>query len=333
MTTVAVAYSPATQSPSTSNDGLRNVYGRGMNSRSDLYKLPADRREMDRLSLQHNIWKLMFRDLYPTDAEEHVSKALQVREMGHRQPAVLDIGSGSGIWAVEMANKFPHARVIGIDLALSRPGYVPPNCSFYVADASKDLEGYEGHFDVIHCRSVAGHVSDPLALTHTIGRCLKPGGIFLSADANRSVYTQDRQLYPQADLPVGSSNVGKSWFSRWMWEVTERWTSKGHRNTEGDKLGGLIREDGQMRVLGQRGYWSPINWDGEDVPDGREIGQLMVMNATDFLQASKNALLAGDFPENTVEGWVENVQGELTEPNMRMMMKWVGVWAVKKADR
>lgn len=42
----------------------------------------------------------MFRDLYPTDAEEHVSKALQVREMGHRQPAVLDIGSGSGIWYV-----------------------------------------------------------------------------------------------------------------------------------------------------------------------------------------------------------------------------------------
>lgn len=85
----------------------------------------------------------MFRGLYPIDAEGYVTKALHVREMGHRQPAVLDIGSGSGIWyvagalylimfyrlnrlillrATEMANKFPHARVIGIDLALSRPG-------------------------------------------------------------------------------------------------------------------------------------------------------------------------------------------------------------------
>lgn len=105
------------------------------------------------------------------------------------------------------------------------------------------------------------------------------GGIFLSADANRSVYTREGQLYPQAGVPAGSAKHG-SWFSRWMFEVTERWTSKGHRNTEGDKLSGLICEDGQMRVLGQRGYWSPINWDGEDVPDGREIGQLMVMNAT-----------------------------------------------------
>ena len=52
----------------------------------------------------------------------------------------------------------------------------------------------------------------------------------------------------------------------------------------------------------------------------------------DFLQASKNALLAGDFPENTVNEWVENVQQELTDPNMHMMMKWVGVWAVKKTD-
>lgn len=64
-----------------------------------------------------------------------------------------------------------------------------------------------------------------------------------------------------------------------MWEVTERWTSKGHRNTEGDKLNNLIREDGQMQLLGQRGYWSPINWDGDNVPDGREIGRLMVLNA------------------------------------------------------
>lgn len=113
----------------------------------------------------------------------------------------------------------------------------------------------------------------------------------MSADANRSVYTQDRQLYPQADVPAGSSSTGKSWFSRWMWEVTERWTSKGHRNTEGDKLSGLIREDGQMRVLGQRGYWSPINWDGEDVPDGREIGQLMVLNAIVSTDPFRSALI------------------------------------------
>lgn len=43
-------------------------------------------------------------------------------------------------------------------------------------------------------------------------------------------------------------------------------------------------------------------------------------------------MLAGDFPENTVNEWVENVQQELTDPNMHMMMKWVGVWAVKKTD-
>ena len=64
-----------------------------------------------------------------------------------------------------------------------------------------------------------------------------------------------------------------------MFEVTERWTSRGHQNTEGDKLAGLIREDGQFERIRDMAYWSPINWDGGDVPRGREIGRLMVDNA------------------------------------------------------
>ena len=55
-------------------------------------------------------------------AEEDVRRVLAPRKDSERQPAVLDIGSGSGSWMVDMAKMFPHADVVGIDL-------VPANLS------------------------------------------------------------------------------------------------------------------------------------------------------------------------------------------------------------
>ena len=73
-----------------------------------------------------------------------------------------------------------------------------------------------------------------------------------------------------------------SWFARWMFEVTERWTTKAQQNTDGDKLHILVDEVGQFEEVHQSTYWSPIGWDGKgivaDTARGAEIGRLMVLN-------------------------------------------------------
>jgi methylase of polypeptide subunit release factors len=40
-----------------------------------------------------------------------------------RTQRILDVGTGTGIWAVEMADQFPQAEVIGTDLSPIQPSW------------------------------------------------------------------------------------------------------------------------------------------------------------------------------------------------------------------
>lgn len=39
----------------------------------------------------------------------------------------MDVGTGTGIWAIDMADRFPNAQVKGIDFSPIQPNWVPPN--------------------------------------------------------------------------------------------------------------------------------------------------------------------------------------------------------------
>ena len=52
-----------------------------------------------------------------------------------RPSGILDIGTGTGIWAMDAADKHPQAEVVGIDLSPIQPRWVPPNLQFEILDA------------------------------------------------------------------------------------------------------------------------------------------------------------------------------------------------------
>lgn len=51
----------------------------------------------------------------------------------HNPRSVLDLGTGKGAWAVEIAQQFPTAdEVVGVDINSLAPSSYPANCRFEV---------------------------------------------------------------------------------------------------------------------------------------------------------------------------------------------------------
>lgn len=48
---------------------------------------------------------------------------------------ILDIATGTGEWAIQMGDHFPHSQVTATDLSPIQPHDVPPNVTFFVEDS------------------------------------------------------------------------------------------------------------------------------------------------------------------------------------------------------
>jgi SAM-dependent methyltransferase len=73
---------------------------------------------------------------------------------------ILDVGTGTGIWAIDMADRFPGAEVFGTDLTPIQPAWVPANCRFQIDDAEKEWTFAPEYFDFVHARNVAQGIGD-----------------------------------------------------------------------------------------------------------------------------------------------------------------------------
>jgi SAM-dependent methyltransferase len=129
------------------------------------YPLPNDEAEQDRMDMLHHIWRMM------------LGGGLLRRPLNYPPQRILDVGTGTGIWAMEIAEVYPQAVVIGTDLSPIQPGWVPPNCKFYVDDAESEWEYTTSeHFDLIHGRSLGGSLANWPNFYRQVFRNLKPGG-------------------------------------------------------------------------------------------------------------------------------------------------------------
>jgi ubiquinone/menaquinone biosynthesis C-methylase UbiE len=65
---------------------------------------------------------------------------------------VVDLGCGSGAWAIEVADEYHKARVFGLDISLIQPSWVPDNMYFIIADITQPLIFDDCSVDLVQSR-------------------------------------------------------------------------------------------------------------------------------------------------------------------------------------
>lgn len=109
--------SALTSSVTSSIRAYRQENGRTYHAYKDgKYLIPNDELENDRLDFQHAMFL------------RTIAGKLHLAPIPKDPQNVLDIGTGTGIWAIDFADEYPSARVVGTDLSPTQPGmYVHAN--------------------------------------------------------------------------------------------------------------------------------------------------------------------------------------------------------------
>ncbi|CAM1508773.1 Fc.00g056210.m01.CDS01 [Cosmosporella sp. VM-42] len=140
---------------------------------------PSDEKHRESLDICHYVDTILLPgELYLAPVGEH---------------DVLDIGTGTGIWAMDFADKHPEASVIGTDISLIQPEWVPANLHFELHDCNREWY-FRQCFDYIHVRRMYGSIDDWPAFMEKGYKNLKPGGYIESHEVSVRFESDDESV-------------------------------------------------------------------------------------------------------------------------------------------
>lgn len=231
------------------------VAGR-MRVRGVPYNLPRDLEEMNRLDFQHYLFRNALHGNYAAPVNAPAS--------------ILDVGTGTGRWAREMAQLFPQANVVGLDVnpppvdtvaAAGNAGdLLPPNYSFTVGNILEGLPFPDASFDFVHMRllvSAIPHDRWPYVVGELV-RVTRSGGWVESVEAV---------------LPTNGGPVAEQLMD-WIRAISLR---------RGVEIADAMRVGELLRASGLAGVTTGL----AQIPCGDYGGRVGKMMATDYFSGVK----------------------------------------------
>jgi len=122
------------------------------------------------------------------------SFAAIIKKWGMSGGRALDLGSGTGILAMELAKAFPAFEFVGLDLSeaavqvardQAAESEVAARVSFEQGDA-EDMPFDDGSFDLVVSSNTLHLLNDPIRMFDEVQRVLSPTGRFIISDFRRS---------------------------------------------------------------------------------------------------------------------------------------------------
>ncbi|KIM28359.1 hypothetical protein M408DRAFT_329454 [Serendipita vermifera MAFF 305830] len=257
------------------------------------------------------------------------------------QPRVLDLGCGTGIWASQMAQRYPHASVLGLDLAAPSPSANSslPNLEFKIHDVNKGLATFYDSFNVVHARLISTGVNDYRLMMEEAERCLRPGGVVIFWDYD-AMFCNENQVHRQAVAGSTDGEEGKvSWLSRCAYELRSGAPLRGSdilgmEKSLDEGLWGhelLDPETAQAASLFlPMGPWA-TGPDDKMTKKLQVIGSLIREDYGSAFRAVIGAFPRFGVPQNVIEEWRPKVEAELKSSALHMWTRSRLAWARRRA--
>jgi SAM-dependent methyltransferase len=218
-----------------------------------------------------------------TDLQHHLfvmtmDNKLHLAPISENVQNVLDIGTGTGIWAIEFGRlhsvststsiplrppsravpicqchwhrfKSHPASIVSVSLSFSAlltwPS-VPPNCSFRIDDA-EDEWVYPCKFDFIHGRALISCFKDPAQVVSSIYAHLNPGGYFEFQD-------------PVMPLKSVDGTLNGTSLDEWQTACMAAAQKLGRPWTNSKNYGKYMADAGFVDIVDKQYYWATNQW-------------------------------------------------------------------------
>ena len=131
----------------------------------------TDSAEQDRLALLNRLTNQSFVEFLPISGAH----------------AILELGSGLGLLAEQLAARYPQSEVCGVEYAQAQLAAAKDRCRanlHFIQGDARGLPFADESFDLVYCRYVLEHVAAPIRMLQEAHRVLKPGGTICLQENN-----------------------------------------------------------------------------------------------------------------------------------------------------
>ena len=252
--------------------------------------MPNDEAEQTRLAIAHQAYLPALDD------------QLTLNLIPRSAKRILDIGTGTGDWAIAIAERFPKAEIIATDITNAfQPPSAPPNVFFELDDA-QNAWAYNEPFDFIHMRNLSGAFSDWSAIYAEVSKNLRPGGSFEIADCG---WIQFRKETPDSNTSIFNGAIRSA-------------ADNSGRPLDLDHMKRPLFDKAELNVIKTRAFEVPL---GTYDPDPRKkvAGKMALIAVLEGLEAMSLRLLTKHlgWKEEDVRKLCEKVQEEVMRAEAR----------------